>query len=658
MSSSRFSQSIEAAIVQLFVEAKRHKPSVLYIPSLSQWAHTMTEMARSTVKALLDSLAPSDPVMLLAVVDGNLDSLPRDVKAWFGYSKENRVALKMSSQVSFAASFTSLTLKLIFCPVQLLQDQRTTFFADLLANVSKPPNEFPDAVPKRKRVLEVLPIAPPLPVRGPSAAELAALLENDARLREHVKWRLGPVLTELKKRYRRSLKLVQVRSSSHPRSHPSRPQLTPAWRCLNFLQDQFDNYNAAIEHIEAVELEEAAIAASAAAEAAAADPDVAEPSSLPNGINGHVSSAEAMVVDVDGVEQVVQKPAEVYERPRRPHDIDLEKMHEKLYYDRYLTAEQFLEDVQRIVENAELDIHDNERLWKAKQMLNQANLLVDASCDAGFRAECQKMAAREKEREKERKDKQREEKGKGKEKDGSIADGVRQSARGAGKEPEFGATDPAALERALKRQREGSASAPSGAEGELPPPKRVRVDGEVEGEAGPSGTVAAVTDDVDMGDDTVTAAAPDASSNTVLVASQSTIVPSSSQPGSPLVPTLPGTPTPSTLLLSTDAVSTTPTGLPLPAPAAEVEAAAPLPPPPPPPPFVLPNLASLQKMVHVRTAKLNVEQLEQLRAMLLDVVWRRRADWDRAEMVEEMVGVAEEFVGEVEADAEEGEWAD
>ena len=43
--------------------------------------------------------------------------------------------------------------------------------------------------------------------------------------------------------------------------------------------------------------------------------------------------------------------------------------------------------------------------------------------------------------------------------------------------------------------------------------------------------------------------------------------------------------------------------------------------------------------------------------MLLDCVWRKRADWDREEMIGEMGEIVEEFVGEVEADLE-GEWAD
>jgi SpoVK/Ycf46/Vps4 family AAA+-type ATPase len=92
-------RTLEAAIVQLFIEAKRHKPAVLFIPSLTQWVNTVTETARSTFKSLLDSLAPSDPVLLLAVVDGNVIDIPRDVKAWFGHAKENRVALTLPSLV-------------------------------------------------------------------------------------------------------------------------------------------------------------------------------------------------------------------------------------------------------------------------------------------------------------------------------------------------------------------------------------------------------------------------------------------------------------------------------------------------------------------------------------------------------------------------------
>jgi len=94
-------QTPESTIVQLFVEAKRHQPSILFIPSLSQWVLNLSETARATVRALLDGIPPSDPIMLLAIVDGPLDVLPPDVKAWFGFAQENRIRLFAPTAVRY-----------------------------------------------------------------------------------------------------------------------------------------------------------------------------------------------------------------------------------------------------------------------------------------------------------------------------------------------------------------------------------------------------------------------------------------------------------------------------------------------------------------------------------------------------------------------------
>ena len=173
--------------MQLFVEAKRHQPSVIYIPSLVGWCAAVTETARTTVRAMLDTLAPTDPVLLLAVVDGAFTQLPRDVRQWFGPIRENRVGL--------AAPTPS---------------QREAFFEGLLQDVRRPPNEFPDGVKRKKRVLEELPIAPPLEPRQPTAAELALQEENDQRVITLLKYRLGPILSELKRKFKRFTKRAAV----------------------------------------------------------------------------------------------------------------------------------------------------------------------------------------------------------------------------------------------------------------------------------------------------------------------------------------------------------------------------------------------------------------------------------------------------------------
>ena len=174
--------------MQLFVEAKRHQPSVIYIPSLVGWCAAVTETARTTVRAMLDTLAPTDPVLLLAVVDGTFTQLPRDVRQWFGPIRENRVGLTAPTP-----------------------SQREAFFEGLLQDVRRPPNEFPDGVKRKKRVLEELPVAPPLEPRQPTAAELALQEENDQRVITLLKYRLGPILSELKRKFKRFTKRAAVR---------------------------------------------------------------------------------------------------------------------------------------------------------------------------------------------------------------------------------------------------------------------------------------------------------------------------------------------------------------------------------------------------------------------------------------------------------------
>lgn len=173
--------------MQLFVEAKRHQPAVVYIPSLSAWCAAVSETSRTTLRTMLDGLAPTDPILLLATVDGAFTSLPRDVRSWFGPTKENRVVLSKPRI-----------------------DQRDRFFEPLVNDVLRPPTQFPDGVPRKRRVLEELPIAPPIEPRAPSAAELAMQQEADLRTLTLLKYRLGPVLTELKRKFKRFTKRAAV----------------------------------------------------------------------------------------------------------------------------------------------------------------------------------------------------------------------------------------------------------------------------------------------------------------------------------------------------------------------------------------------------------------------------------------------------------------
>jgi hypothetical protein len=84
------------------------------------------------------------------------------------------------------------------------------FFGNLLEAIRRKPTEYTDAMPRKKRVLEDLPVAPPLPPREPTAAELEQQAQNDAKLREYLKFRLGPILQDLKRRFKRFSKPMNV----------------------------------------------------------------------------------------------------------------------------------------------------------------------------------------------------------------------------------------------------------------------------------------------------------------------------------------------------------------------------------------------------------------------------------------------------------------
>ena len=66
----------------------------------------------------------------------------------------------------------------------------------------------------------------------------------------------------------------------------------------------------------------------------------------------------------------------------------------------------------------------------------------------------------------------------------------------------------------------------------------------------------------------------------------------------------------------------------------------------PPPDFVLSEslFNTLTEDFAQKTAPLNVEELEQLRATALDLIWRGRREWDRTGMMLELSDLVKDFV--------------
>ncbi|KAJ1308298.1 hypothetical protein OPQ81_004012 [Rhizoctonia solani] len=610
-------RTIEAGIVQLFVEAKRHKPAVVYIPSLLGWCTAVPETARLTMKAMLDSIASTDPILLLAICDGDLASLPADVRDWFGFSRENYVQLLSPTE-----------------------NQRAAFFAELLDTARKPPNMFPDAIKRKKRVLEALPVAPPLPPREPSKAEIAAQAEADMRTLEQVTYRLGPILGELKKKFKRFTKDVREEYGINPRTGLTLEYEDQQRILSETNQAANDDTVVIVSATEPAPVESVVVVDEPVVNGVTEEPGCVTVAVETNGING----TEAAEVQVPAPAQDVQvSPAPPPELPKRVkiYDMDLEKMHFKLYYIGYLTGDEFLQDVQQIVRNAEMasaSDGDSDRLFKAQQMANAARMLLNG-WEPQFKLECERMAVRETQRRQERKKARAAEKAaKAKEKEAeakkaeegkrsgsdeppSHSYGTRRATRHNGIQPEI-VEDPVDIERRLKRQRSeaarGSAEPPSAGSGP----------------------------DIDMEDPdraakrARTTPMPDGSPiDAPTIAETTTSLAAVAQP----VEAAAAPPTESTLNPSeTNAMSVDSATLGI-APTPDPEPEEPL------PTFHIDEsrLQALGEHLVHSTSALKVEQLEQLRALCLNCVWRHRSEWDRDAMIGKMMEIVTDFVQQV-----------
>uniref|UniRef100_I3K931 ATPase family AAA domain-containing protein 2 n=1 Tax=Oreochromis niloticus TaxID=8128 RepID=I3K931_ORENI len=140
------STSPEEACAQVFCEAKRTSPSILYIPHIQQWWDTAGPALRASFLSLLGSIPSFSPILLLAT----------------------------------SVSLCVEVLEVFIFDAVLLPDsepERTSFFQDLILN------QAAEAPPSKRKTLsqamEVLPLAPPPPPHKMSEQERLHLEEQE-----------------------------------------------------------------------------------------------------------------------------------------------------------------------------------------------------------------------------------------------------------------------------------------------------------------------------------------------------------------------------------------------------------------------------------------------------------------------------------------------
>ncbi|UKZ77810.1 hypothetical protein TrVFT333_005536 [Trichoderma virens FT-333] len=175
-------RAMEQVIVSLFTEVRRHKPSVIYIPNIDAWYTVLAgTLALVTFRTMLRSIAPTDPVLLLATADCEKKDLPQEmVRDFFGYSHKNQMQITKPNKAN-----------------------RMEYFSKTLEYVKLQPRDFPDLDNRKKRVLEELPVAPPAPVKPPTKEEVKALKKRDHQFLNALKIQLQPIMDQINRRYKK-----------------------------------------------------------------------------------------------------------------------------------------------------------------------------------------------------------------------------------------------------------------------------------------------------------------------------------------------------------------------------------------------------------------------------------------------------------------------
>ncbi|XP_070555264.1 ATPase family AAA domain-containing protein 2-like isoform X2 [Ptychodera flava] len=162
----------EESCAQVFREARRTAPSIIYMPHIGQWWSAINETLRATFLTLLQDLPPSSPVLLLATSETHHSELETQVQYLFN---------PIGGEVIHVAPPTD--------------QERRDFFHDLIIN------QAAKAPAKRKkaaaRLLEELPVAPPPEPRKLNEAELQRLEQQEEVTMRELRLFLRSILTRL-----------------------------------------------------------------------------------------------------------------------------------------------------------------------------------------------------------------------------------------------------------------------------------------------------------------------------------------------------------------------------------------------------------------------------------------------------------------------------
>lgn len=189
---SESSRSIETAIIEGFLEARKRQPSIIYVPNFDIWCKTVPESAVLTLASLLRSLQSNEKILLLCICEFlNKDEIIEQSMNTLGI-KNHTFTIKLPSE-----------------------EQRKSFFQNIGKVLMMKPTEF-QVERKRRRPLRELPlagretVASNLDENGKLLSpedllrrKLKVLQYQDMKLKNVLKIKLSGLMDLFKNRYKR-----------------------------------------------------------------------------------------------------------------------------------------------------------------------------------------------------------------------------------------------------------------------------------------------------------------------------------------------------------------------------------------------------------------------------------------------------------------------
>ncbi|KAI5968127.1 YTA7 [Candida theae] len=116
-------RTTESAIIQAFIEARRHQPAIILIPNIDVWYSILPDSSKATLSSLLRGLRSNEKILLLGFSETPLYHLDDRIKYLFGLeNSSNNVVLQNPTKSARKEFFSTVWKTILMKPYEFVND--------------------------------------------------------------------------------------------------------------------------------------------------------------------------------------------------------------------------------------------------------------------------------------------------------------------------------------------------------------------------------------------------------------------------------------------------------------------------------------------------------------------------------------------------------